>query len=814
MIHYRTCMLRLLVALLFLGCFVFHTSSSLRAQTVKIVLKDGRIYEGKVAELTKVDEKSEVIGQVRVKLITVMDDGLRYIYFPKYNIRPDLTPEPSSETYEIFQTGLSYAREGQKAAVLGEYDTKTRFDAVGRRLLFMQHIGGVELVTQAITEIRPQYVRVRGVHINNNPFVWDMRLATGGIPRDQLTPILMKQINPEDYDDRIRLVRFYNQGNQFDSAIEELDAIMKDWNDDPDIKRRLSGVYRMIDQYRHRRWLDDLELRWKSGQYNLVRHFLGELENKDDLPEQYFMTVGNMLKRYDDFEKNRSNIITQLKSLYEQIPADEKDDRILPILKEIEADLSLNTIDRLATFTLVAGDKELAVTEKLAIGITGWFAGSNADNRRLAVAASFPETRRLIFEYLRSGDNKVLQDNVLEKLKALESSRPDLIAKILAYIKPPKDNPDASSERPGYYRFEIDNPVQGTDVAKLDYLVQLPPEYDPNRRYPMIVTLNGLNSSPDMQLDWWAGPWRGTERYGQASRHGYIVIAPNWNPQKLLHYDFSALAHASVLCSVRDAFRRFGVDTDRVYLSGHGLGGTAAWDIALGHPDLWAGAIPFNGVADRYIVAYQNNPQHVPLYLVSGELEGVGNELLINRNAMVLNRYLARQHKPFEVTVVRFIGRGTENFSDEIQRIFEWMKLHQRNFNPLEFEVDTVRPWDNFFWWVELGDFARERPERAIDPIFWSGKGLPKTLSIKSRQNKNTNSLQVDIGPKLQNVVLYLTPDNVDFNSKASIRVGNKNYHPRNGYVEPDIEVMLYDAKTRGDRLHPFWVKLDGSKND
>ncbi len=42
-------------------------------------------------------------------------------------------------------------------------------------------------------------------------------------------------------------------------------------------------------------------------------------------------------------------------------------------------------------------------------------------------------------------------------------------------------------------------------------------------------------------------------------------------------------------------------------------------------------------------------------------------------NAPVFNQYLPRQAEPYDVTVVRFIGRGQEAFSDEIINVFEWM---------------------------------------------------------------------------------------------------------------------------------------------
>ena len=78
-------------------------------------------------------------------------------------------------------------------------------------------------------------------------------------------------------------------------------------------------------------------------------------------------------------------------------------------------------------------------------------------------------------------------------------------------------------------------------------------------------------------------------------------------------------------CSARSATRAgdFSIDTDRVFLTGHGIGGDAAWDIALAHPDLWAGVIPFVAVG-RYSTsaAMPRTRSTCPWYFVGGELDG------------------------------------------------------------------------------------------------------------------------------------------------------------------------------------------------
>src|SRR5262249_20275018 len=151
-------------------------------------------------------------------------------------------------------------------------------------------------------------------------------------------------------------------------------------------------------------------------------------------------------------------------------------------------------------------------------------------------------------------------------------------------------------------------------------------------------------------------------RQGQATRRGYIVIAVDWIKNGQQEYGYSAREHAATLVSLRDACRRFSIDTDRVYLSGHSIGGDAAWDLGLAHPDLWAGVIPIVAVADKYCSRYWENANYVPFYFLGGEMDG---DKTI-RNARDLDRYLL---KSYDVVVSEYIGRGHEDFYEDILNI-------------------------------------------------------------------------------------------------------------------------------------------------
>jgi pimeloyl-ACP methyl ester carboxylesterase len=298
-----------------------------------------------------------------------------------------------------------------------------------------------------------------------------------------------------------------------------------------------------------------------------------------------------------------------------------------------------------------------------------------------------------------------------------------------------------------------------------------------------------------MMIDWWAGSFdTGGRRLGQATRRGYIVIAPHWGKAGQREYGYSAQEHAAVLAGVRDACRHFAVDTDRVFLTGYSMGGDAAWDMAVAHPDLWAGLMPICGISQKFTTYYWENARYVPTYVVMGELDGQA----LTTNARDLQRYLIRN---FDVTAVEFRGRGHENFSDEILNLFDWMDKRRRDFFIKEFEVHTMRSFDNFFWAVEVSGFPAGK---SVDPARWPPKGRPLLVSAHVTAN---NILRVKSGA--DDITVWLAPELLDFTKPIEVKFNGGRFGGRQEEIRPDIGVILEDVRTRGDRQHPFWARVE-----
>src|SRR5205823_6769723 len=111
------------------------------------------------------------------------------------------------------------------------------------------------------------------------------------------------------------------------------------------------------------------------------------------------------------------------------------------------------------------------------------------------------------------------------------------------------------------------------------YWVQLPPEYQQGRSYPVLIVLHQVGEGPKPMM----------QRCGyHAALHGYILVAPAWGGETGSRYSYSPEEHGAVLHVFGDVRRRFAVNSDRVFLLGAGEGGSMAFDVGLSHPDLFA----------------------------------------------------------------------------------------------------------------------------------------------------------------------------------------------------------------------------------
>lgn len=782
----RRRVLKLLVCTLALTC-----PDTRLAVASSVVIRDGRILEGELGKVAGLAENVLASGNAAepaVRPILLVDDGLRRTFLPAAHVSK-LQEIAAGEVQEKIKIRQRVASTGSRIGKLGPIISITPFDEFGRRIFSMMTDRGPVHVIQGITEITPLWTKVEGL-LCERPYIWDMRLATSSIPRDTLRRVLDKHLDPKNVQHRFQLVRLFLQSERYGDAEHELQSIIKDFPD----QKRLEPEVRALGQLRSRRIIDEVNMRREAGQHQLAYSLLQRFPDKDVAGET-LQQVRETLGEYASLQQRGAQVLKQLEGHVEMIADPRTKERASAIYREISEELNANTMDRMADYLRLADDPQLSDDSKFAIAASGWLMGPNQALTNLSVVLYAYETRDLVRQYL-SEPLKIKRQAILRHIQAQEGGDIASVARLIAHMKPPLDLPQPI-DKPGFFELEIPGLDKEPNVP---YYVQLPPEYDPHRRYPAVVTLNGAGTNPRDQIDWWAGPWgEDGSRLGQATRHGYIVIAVDWSKEGQTQYEFSAREHAAVLGCLRDACRRFAIDTDRVFLSGHSMGGNAAWDIALAHPDHWAGVIPIVAVAEKYCARYWENAGLVPFYVVAGELDGDKTV----KNARDLDRYLWGR---YDVTVVEYLGRGHEHFSDEIQRIFDWMKRRERKFFPKKFDAVMMRSWDNSFWWIEL----KQLPEvGTVDPADWPPRRGFQPVRIKDAKIVTTRTNTISIRTGADKLMVWLAPELVDFNKPTNVSVNGRRVSLTDESKRPNLEVLLEDVRTRGERQHPFWAKLE-----
>ena len=763
----------------FLGC-VLSPSSHLFGDQVE--LTDGRVLEGRFVLLpgVSVDPKAAPSDSVATSIL-VCDDELTRTMVSKRRVRRT-EPGQTGPMIEQIVVPQRVARDGRRVAGVGGILETTSFDEYGRRILSLMTASGRIDIVQGITTITPRWTRLETIAMEH-PYLLDMRIATSSVPRTTLTEIIEHSIDPNDVDERLQVVRLYLQAERFDDARRELDRILVDFPDLNDLTAERDGLANLMSAH----FLDEIQLRSRSGQDRLAMHLL-ETFPADLATGVTLEAIREERNRYDRSQSQAQKLVDAFESRAAKLEDENDRQETEKLVAEIRQQLTFNTLERLATFERVGLDPSTPVDRSLAIGISGWVQGAANATDNLKLALSTVNVRNILQSYLCSEDIEKRKElrRLLAEEEAFDAST---LASVARLMRPPFKLP--AEQSPGLYKLDVPY-FDGKESTPC--LVQLPREYDPLRRYPVVVSLHSRWSTPLNQIEWWAGmPGQTGERMGHADRHGTIIIAPQWSRDGQAAYEYSAREHARVLDALRMATKHFSLDTDRIFISGHSVGGDAAWDIAFSHPDLWAGLIAIAPSSAKYIPLYWKNAVNLPLYFVGGELDAG----TFQKNIADLDRYFS---KGFDSTYVEYRGRGHEHFSDEILRIFEWMILKKRTFFPSEIEVTSMRPWDNFFWWLEMDGL----PEKTLVlPDDWPKPRTKMPFTITAKRTTG-NAITVRCGAR--HVTIWVSPEMVEFGQPVTITLNGQRLFK--GEVTPDLDVMLEDLRLRGDRLHPFWTKF------
>jgi predicted esterase len=200
-----------------------------------------------------------------------------------------------------------------------------------------------------------------------------------------------------------------------------------------------------------------------------------------------------------------------------------------------------------------------------------------------------------------------------------------------------------------------------------DSRVLLPDEYDPQRSYPLIITLPWTGGSSEEFLAYYRRVFADVQA---------IFLLPPGRPQRS-HYlpDFLSFVgwyDERILADLARVGRNYSVNPEAVYLMGYSLGGDLAWALINRHPRLFRGAAMFGTRS-----SYPSDPARL------GELAGregrtffgIGDREHPDRSRGIQAAYRSMSRAGVAARIEEYSG-GHTNPPDSLLRLaLDWLEI-------------------------------------------------------------------------------------------------------------------------------------------
>jgi S-formylglutathione hydrolase FrmB len=274
---------------------------------------------------------------------------------------------------------------------------------------------------------------------------------------------------------------------------------------------------------------------------------------------------------------------------------------------------------------------------------------------------------------------------------------------------------DPGAYKTGFMRRAYRSPADG----KLsEFAVYVPPDFSPDRTYPLIVALHGMNGHPMQMLMWLFGhddpardgAWEDRHPRRDLPALNAIVIAPDGHFNAM----YRDIGEEDVMRVVDWAMATYPIDPSRVTITGPSMGGIGAAAVALHHPDRFAAAEPLCGYHSYFVrgdiggrtlrpwekfiaeqrsnVFWAENGMYLPLYVVHGtrDLPEENSSVLIDRYEEL--SYAVKHEHPD-------LGHNVWQTTYEDLKGAQWLLTHRRPMHPRAIRFKTPRTrWADDAW--------------------------------------------------------------------------------------------------------------------
>ena len=367
---------------------------------------------------------------------------------------------------------------------------------------------------------------------------------------------------------------------------------------------------------------------------------------------------------------------------------------------------------------------------------------------------------------------------------------------------------------PTFYEYGIDAVNDGSPQP---FLVEVPPNYDPGRPWPLLLYLHGYHGGVDM-----IRKWDTTSAVAvTAKKLGFLVVAPHGRSET----DFLSVGETDVLQALEEMKKYYNVDEDRICLIGGSMGGYGGLNLAFHYPHLWAGVAAFTASSDMMVFGALKRETLLPFrrwhYLWDNPIDLIGNA----PNIPITSTYggrdnwvpafhgerLSKRRKElgglYEYSVVQEGGHGVGNAGPAYDKAMEWLKDKKRDPNPAFVRHKTYSLRYDRSYWVRILRFNQ-----------WGKAAQIEATAGKDRvdvRTENVGAYELDLSGLLaegQKEIVVVTNSEESFKGKASEK-------PIRIQLAPESSSRLQKTRTLCGPFedifnHPFLVVRGTSSKD
>ena len=278
----------------------------------------------------------------------------------------------------------------------------------------------------------------------------------------------------------------------------------------------------------------------------------------------------------------------------------------------------------------------------------------------------------------------------------------------------------------GFVRMAWIDEVDGSPQYARAYL---PANYDPAKKWPLIIQMHGYNPANPVYWRWWSVDNRHGPDTEFSNNQGVIYVEPHGRG----NVQYRGFADADILRGFAEAKRLFSVDEDRVYLTGDSMGGWGTWNVSTRHPELFAAIAPVFGGLDYHsqmseeeisklspVARFFNEKEsswamaeslnNTPILVHHGDVDEAVNVEWSRWGVKLLQRW------GYDVRYHEYPGRGHEALAvSQAVLSGEWFLEHRRDPDPRQVRIRSAELRNAAAWWARVHQAANPLAFMVVD---------------------------------------------------------------------------------------------------